>query len=169
MIHKVKIPKYYVVHIDDQTGEVKIYSNSKHAKGRQLSIWKDSEGYLAVKMNNECVKIHAIVAEHFIGKRPDGFVVNHKDGNKLNNRPDNLEYCTISENIKHAIRYGLHVSCDVTRMPTYKDGRALDKKKYKHEWYMANKERIAKERKEYYQQNKDKIKARVKEWRLNKK
>lgn len=51
--------------------------------------------------------VHSIVAEAFMGKRPDGLVVNHMDGNKLNNRLENLEYCSPKMNAEHAARNGL--------------------------------------------------------------
>ena len=52
-------------------------------------------------------QVHHLVMEAFIGPRPRGLVCNHKDGDKLNNRVDNLEYVTSSENTKHAYRIGL--------------------------------------------------------------
>lgn len=51
--------------------------------------------------------VHSLVAAAFIGPRPSGHQVNHIDGDKLNNRVENLEYCTRSENMKHAFRTGL--------------------------------------------------------------
>lgn len=51
--------------------------------------------------------VHSLVALAFIGERPGGYQINHKDGNKFNNHVDNLEYCTASENQQHAIRTGL--------------------------------------------------------------
>lgn len=51
--------------------------------------------------------LHELVCLAFIGKRPKGFVTNHKDGNRINNRPENLEHVTQSENMYHAHRMGM--------------------------------------------------------------
>lgn len=51
--------------------------------------------------------VHRLVALHFCdGYAPD-LVVNHIDGNKQNNRADNLEWVTRSANDRHAVRMGL--------------------------------------------------------------
>lgn len=52
-------------------------------------------------------QIHRLAIEAFIGARPIGLQVNHKDGLKTNNRPNNLEYVTAKENKQHASRLGL--------------------------------------------------------------
>ena len=44
------------------------------------------------------VKVHVLVAEAFLGQRPDGYDVCHKNGNKKDNNVDNLEYGTRSKN-----------------------------------------------------------------------
>ena len=51
--------------------------------------------------------VHALVAEAFLGPRPSGKMVNHKDGIKKNIDPSNLEYVTRAENAAHAGRMGL--------------------------------------------------------------
>lgn len=51
--------------------------------------------------------VHALVAAAFLGPRPEGHQINHKNGDKLNPGADNLEYCTQSENWKHALNTGL--------------------------------------------------------------
>ena len=54
------------------------------------------------------IALHRLISLTFIPKPSDKHVwVNHKDGNKLNNHPSNLEWTTISENIKHAFDTGL--------------------------------------------------------------
>lgn len=56
------------------------------------------------------VKIHRLVAEAFISNPNAYRCVNHIDGNKTNNTVNNLEWCTHSQNMKHAHDNGLNKS-----------------------------------------------------------
>lgn len=51
--------------------------------------------------------VHVLVAEAFIGSRPQGYTVNHKDADRTNNLVSNLEWVTQSRNVKHAYELGL--------------------------------------------------------------
>ncbi|UUV46403.1 HNH endonuclease [Bacillus phage vB_BanS-Thrax3] len=69
-------------------------------------------GYLKVKLyyqgKTKTCRIHRLVALAFVNnpdKKPE---VNHKDGNKLNNRFDNLEWSTRMDNIKHSFDMNLN-------------------------------------------------------------
>lgn len=59
---------------------------------------------------SKCFKVHRWIAEIFIPNDLNKPFINHKDGNKLNNSIDNLEWVTNSENVKHAYSIGLNVS-----------------------------------------------------------
>lgn len=50
--------------------------------------------------------VHALVAGAFLGPRPAGLVVNHKDFDRTNNHVSNLEYITQRQNIDHALEGG---------------------------------------------------------------
>ena len=51
--------------------------------------------------------LHRLVGEAFILNPLNNPCINHKDGNKLNNHVDNLEWVTYSQNNKHAYSIGL--------------------------------------------------------------
>jgi NUMOD4 motif/HNH endonuclease len=89
-------------------GRVKSF---KHDRKGKIMKPKFSGEYLAVTLcadgQQERKTIHRLVAEHFI-PNPSGLPwVNHKDGNKLNNKVTNLEWVTPSENNNHAYKIGL--------------------------------------------------------------
>lgn len=68
-------------------------------RGAQLSVkgWKGKQ---------KLVLIHWLVAEYFIGPRPEGQFVRHLDGDKLNNHVSNLAYGTPKENVEDTMRHG---------------------------------------------------------------
>lgn len=66
--------------------------------------------YLPTQQNTtKHPKVHRLVAEAFCAKPADSLatVVNHIDGNKLNNNAENLEWVTLRQNIEHATANGL--------------------------------------------------------------
>lgn len=76
-----------------------------------LKFFKKGSGYFAVSLYKDCKKkntfVHRLVAENFIENNQNKKTVNHIDGNKFNNHVENLEWCTYSENHKHAFKIGL--------------------------------------------------------------
>jgi hypothetical protein len=61
------------------------------------------KGYVRVRIGKKMMRVHRLVAEAFI-PNPNGLEsINHKDGNKTNNRASNLEWCTCKENSIHSV------------------------------------------------------------------
>lgn len=84
----------------DENGNVFNKTTNKYLKG---SIGENGYKYYRLSQNNhkKMYYAHRLVAEHFLNN-PNNFpVVNHIDGNKLNNNINNLEWVTYSENTKH--------------------------------------------------------------------
>jgi hypothetical protein len=69
--------------------------------------------YLSVTLSRGSVKVrsnvHVLVAEAFLGPRPEGMLACHADGTKRNCRADNLYYGTPKQNSEDAIRHGVQV------------------------------------------------------------
>jgi len=66
-----------------------------------------STGYLRAKVNKRILQAHQILAVAYFGEACIGLQVNHKDGNKLNNKRENLEVVTQEQNLLHQKEYGL--------------------------------------------------------------
>lgn len=70
----------------------------------------NAKGYLRVSISKKLIFVHRLVAEKYVPNPNNLPQVNHKDGNKLNNNADNLEWVDNLENRTHAVKTGLHLS-----------------------------------------------------------
>lgn len=78
-----------------------VYRLSKEEKLILCSQHYTSHNYLVVKANGENVRVHRLVWETFKGEIPDGYEIDHLDGNKENNDLDNLSCVTHKENMNN--------------------------------------------------------------------
>lgn len=83
-------------------------------KGRLLKKIKHSTDCWKVELyingNRKGHRVHRLVAEAFIEKIDGKDLVNHLDGNRLNNHVSNLEWCDQKRNMQHMYEYGLKES-----------------------------------------------------------
>jgi hypothetical protein len=115
----------------------------------KCSIQNKGYKYFQIKRNNKSKNylIHQLVAEYFIGPRPENLDIDHIDRNKLNNKLENLRYVSHLENMRNTHRY-------VSQFPPDTEDRQQKVcKKYREE----HKEELTKKKKEYYEKNKEKI------------
>ena len=91
-------------------GEVRSIAR-RTTKGGILKLYvspHNGYAYVTLSKNNKrkTKRVHRLIATAFWGDRPEK-QINHKNGDKTDNRLSNLEYCTQSENMKHAYDTGL--------------------------------------------------------------
>ena len=73
-----------------------------------LKVWDNGHGYQQVQASRRPQCVHRMVAETWIPNPNHYRDVNHINGDKTDNRVENLEWVTRSENIRHAYRTGLN-------------------------------------------------------------
>lgn len=102
----IEIFKSYFV-----TEDGRVFS-SKSGKLKERKPVLDSMGYLSLtlRLEGKTTKhyVHRLVASAYCHKPEGCNVVNHKDGNKLNNHKDNVEWTTDLGNQLHAWEFGLN-------------------------------------------------------------
>lgn len=93
---------------------VVIERRTKRAINRKGKLLKQniSDGYYVVGLGKagliKTLRVHRLVAMAFVpGYTKKKRVTNHKNGKKLDNSVDNLEWCTVSQNLTHAYALGL--------------------------------------------------------------
>ena len=83
----------------------------RNARTGKILKQKQNYGYMYVALQIDGKahqrRVHRLVALAFIPNPDNKSEVNHIDGNKANNHISNLEWCTPSENLKHAYKTGL--------------------------------------------------------------
>ena len=97
----------------NQFGDVR--SLQKKHIGYILKQRVDRGGYYTVRLSKPSIKsstvyVHRLLGFAFFDNPTNKCCINHRDGNKLNNNLENLEWVTTSENMKHAYSSGLVVT-----------------------------------------------------------
>ena len=107
--------------------QISNFGRVKSFKRNREKILKNrinNHGYSHVYLagNNSNKKVHQLVAIAFLEyKLSDSkLIINHIDGNKLNNNVNNLEWCTYSHNLKHAYKLGLNIRAKGSKHPLSK-------------------------------------------------
>lgn len=108
------IPEYEGLYQISNLGNVRSqHSNRMNGQkpGKLLKIALMKNGYMSLELRmsdtNKRHLVHRLIAEAFILNPDNKPVVNHINGIKTDNRIENLEWCTQSENVRHAIDTGL--------------------------------------------------------------
>ena len=111
-----RVPGYLFIEVST-LGRVKKLAHGRNKKDRILSNFvKDRDGYCRCSVMKESGEytqrcVHQLVAAAFLDNPDNKPHVNHIDGNRVNNKVENLEWVTPKENVIHSFKYGARKAC----------------------------------------------------------
>ncbi len=73
---------------------------------RRKTLHVSKQGYHAVRLRRQTITVHTLMLSAFVGPKPPGHECRHLNGNRLDNRLDNLAWGTHAENISDSFRHG---------------------------------------------------------------
>lgn len=112
-IEKKEIWKNVTVHPYEDKYKISSFGRilSLHSKNHKILKPCLRTEYMGISLHNnghqKTESIHRLVALTFLENKDENSIVNHKDGNKLNNSLENLEWTTIKKNNQHALENNL--------------------------------------------------------------
>lgn len=130
--------RYYVSNMG------RVFTTSAHGKKNNPTIMKLAQdfdarrgrlGYMRTTLDRTHIRVHRVVAATWVPNPENKPLVNHKNGNKADNRAANLEWCTSSENQLHAYDTGLEKPMRGNENPKTKLTEA-QVRRFKREWAM---------------------------------
>lgn len=128
-----RVPESSPFFMVNRNGEVKSVRD-----GRVVAQTDNGHGYkqvqISIKGKRYTRYVHRLVAECFLPNHETAKEINHIDGDKSNNSVDNLEWCTHSENIKHAFSTGLRPRTTPKQQEAARRNAALSKTAMREGW-----------------------------------
>ena len=97
-------------------GRIRKAANKRRKERILTEFPKDRDGYYRCSVQKldgtwTSQPVHRLVAKAFIDNPYNKDIVNHIDGNRINNKVENLEWVTAKENVYHSFKYGNRKIC----------------------------------------------------------
>lgn len=119
-------------------GRVRTHSKTTYTERHGTRLWKDRILKVKISKKDNCSRVelwqggkhktflvHRLVATAFLGRANKNMTVNHKDGNRLNNNINNLEWMSRADNIRYGFEHGQYSTCKRCELNRKENGKNI--------------------------------------------